>query len=361
MDEREGLLYQGYAARFKREVSRCRTRSQKKGIAYKFTAAELGVGELAAEPAGSNGRPRPPLIGMTIRPTQASSRDMQITREYQASNVNWHLLPQLFERAVGSIPSDELKDGSNTLSPLPQVTVTTYSQTATFDSLDDFLAFLRVSSEGLEKVEATLDCLMVPGTISPYIVSPPFFRLSWRARGTVISVWRARSTEALPLLQTIEETLGLTPAHPREESEVAAEGEGRLRLKRTVFIAHSFDDVGRSYAFQLTKFLSLLGFEVATGEGFSPESVSAKVRRRLLAQEIVIAVMSHKDDLTWLIQESASVSLVAKPIFLLIERGVEFKPGILGDQEYILFEPGQITGAFTPILEGLRELGFALS
>jgi hypothetical protein len=174
----------------------------------------------------------------------------------------------------------------------------------------------------------------------------------------VISIWRARSAEALNLLQAFEEALGLRAAHPHDSSVGTAEEGAQPSLRRTVFIAHSFDDVGRSYAFQLTKFLSLLGFEVATGEGFSPESVSAKVKRRLSAQEIVIVVMSQKQDLTWLVQESAGASLAAKPIFLLIERGVEFKPGILGDLEYILFESGQIAGAFAPILEGLRELGF---
>lgn len=285
---------------------------------------------------------------------------MQITREYQAAEVNWHLLPQLLERAIRSIPPEELKDGSTKLSPLPQIAITTYSQAATFDSLEDFLAFVRASPEGLENVDASLDCLRVSGTISAYTINPPFFRFSWRPNGIVISLWRAQSAEALPLLRTIEETLGLTPAQPRQRAD-GTDGEVKQRLKRTVFVAHSFDDTGRSYAFQLTKFLSLLGFEVATGEGFAPESVSAKVKRRLSAQEIAVVVISHNEDLTWVVQESASASVAAKPIFLLIERGVEFKPGILGDLEYILFEPGQITGAFTPILEGLRELGFALS
>jgi hypothetical protein len=47
-----------------------------------------------------------------------------------------------------------------------------------------------------------------------------------------------------------------------------------------------------------------------------------------------------------------------KPIIILVEEGVTFKSGILGDIEYIRFSAGIITESFSPILEGLRELGF---
>jgi len=102
----------------------------------------------------------------------------------------------------------------------------------------------------------------------------------------------------------------------------------------------------------------LLGFEVATGEGFSPERVSTKVKRRLTAQEIVVVIISARHDITWLTQETTGASFADKPLIVLVEEGAEFKPGILGDLEYIKFPSTNISSAFIPITEGLRELGF---
>jgi hypothetical protein len=106
------------------------------------------------------------------------------------------------------------------------------------------------------------------------------------------------------------------------------------------------------------KFLSLLQFEVSTGEGFSPERISKKVKQRLTSQEVVIVIVSKKGDITWLIQEATGAAFVEKPLILLIEKGVEFKAGILGDLEYIEFPQGHISVTFIPILEGLQELGY---
>jgi hypothetical protein len=146
--------------------------------------------------------------------------------------------------------------------------------------------------------------------------------------------------------------LNLVPARQLENSDVPKQ------RKRTAFIAHAFDDSGRSYAFQLTKFLSILRFEVSTGEGFAPERVSSKVRRRLTAQEIVIVVLTQGHDLTWLTQEMTGASFSEKPLFVLVESGADFKSGILGDLEYVRFPAGQVPSAFISLIEGLRELGF---
>jgi len=292
---------------------------------------------------------------------------MKITRQFQPTDINWHLLPDLVIKTVKGIPRNELREGQgllpltgDKLEPLPQFAATTYSQSVTLDSSDAFLEFVRSSSETLEKVDISLECQRTPGSFAPYTIVPPFFRLSWRPKLIVLSFWRTTAAEALQMLQAFEDALGLKPARP-DPPEPEPDNEVRLpALKRTVFIAHSFDDAGRSYAFQLTKFLSLLGFQIATGEGFAPESISAKVKRRLAAQEVVVVVMSEKQDLTWLVHETAGAAATAKPVILLIEKGIDFKLGILGDLEYIVFEPRQIAETFTPILEGLRELGFSL-
>jgi hypothetical protein len=147
----------------------------------------------------------------------------------------------------------------------------------------------------------------------------------------------------------------------RDRTGTSVDACNATALRRSVFIAHAFDDSGRSYAFQLTKFLSLLKFEVATGNGFSPESISNKVKRRLNAQGIAVAILSRKEDMAWLIQEMAGADMKGKPLIVLFEEGVEFKPGLLGDLEYIRFGEGAFAACFIPIVEGLQELGFQFS
>ena len=44
---------------------------------------------------------------------------------------------------------------------------------------------------------------------------------------------------------------------------------------------------------------------------------------------------------------------------LLIEEGIDFKPGILGDLEYIKFSRDHISETFVSILEGFQELGYS--
>ena len=74
-------------------------------------------------------------------------------------------------------------------------------------------------------------------------------------------------------------------------------------------------------------------------------------------QAIVFAIFTAGDDATWLTQESLLASL-SKPLFLLKEKNYAFKPGLLGDHEYIPFTSPAIETTFIPILEGIRELGF---
>lgn len=128
-------------------------------------------------------------------------------------------------------------------------------------------------------------------------------------------------------------------------------------LEKKCFIAHRFDTAGIQLADKLARFLSLLGFSVSTGHGFSPGSVSEKVKVRMANQAVVFAILTPGEDATWLTQESLLGSL-GKPLFVLKEKDYQFKPGILGDHEYIPFSAPAIETAFIPILEGIRELGF---
>jgi hypothetical protein len=281
---------------------------------------------------------------------------MELKREYQLKNVNPLLLPDLMDKYSSKIPAECRIENKGKLLVVQRYLVTTFSQNVSMDSKDDFIDFIKRSSEPPDSINLCLECHRVPGSsIDPYSIKPPFFRFISDKDGVFIGIYRSTPAVALSFMAEMEQILELTPAMPHISPEKM---DGKPKLQRTVFIAHSFDEAGRSYAFQLTKFLSLLGFEVATGEGFSPERISSKVKRRLLTQGIAIVVLSDKDDMTWLIQEMTGADFSGKPIIILVEEGVTFKSGILGDIEYIRFSAGIITESFSPILEGLRELGF---
>ena len=281
---------------------------------------------------------------------------MEIKRNYRPKDINWKLIPDLMRKVQESIPEDELKEMPDKLEPSSLYKIETFSQKVNVRSGGEFVNFVKETPELPVQVSVELECLRVVGTMEPYSIDPPYLRFYWNRNVVRISFSRTEAETAFRLMRDIEETLELSPAEPIRDTE---KEEKKRQLRRTAFIARAFTDVGRSYAFQLTKFLSLLGFEVATGEGYSPERVSDKVKRRLTAQQIVIVVLSKQGDVTWLTQEMSGAEFAGKPIVLLVEQGVEFKPGVLGDIEYIQFPEGEIAASFAPILEGLRELGFA--
>lgn len=142
--------------------------------------------------------------------------------------------------------------------------------------------------------------------------------------------------------------LGLEPDRPSSSTS----------LPRSAFVAHRFDTEGERMAGVLARFLELLGFDVKTGRGFSPEPVGEKLRKRIESQAVLFILLTRGEDTTWLTQESLLAHVREKRVVILREAGVEYKAGMLGDLEYITFEGTAIERVFIPILEGLRELGF---
>lgn len=130
---------------------------------------------------------------------------------------------------------------------------------------------------------------------------------------------------------------------------------------RTAFIAHRFDSTGTDAADKLARFLELLDFQVVTGRAYAPRSLREKVLARIEEQSIVFVILTPGSDDTWLIQESVLGDIKGKPLFILKETSVDFKPGILTDKEYIPFTLPHIDACFIPILEGLRDLGYFFS
>ena len=134
--------------------------------------------------------------------------------------------------------------------------------------------------------------------------------------------------------------------------------EKTKKLPRTAFIAFRFDSLGEQLADRLSRYLSLLRFEVKTGRTFAPQSVGDKVHDRIVAQSLLFAIHTPGDDATWLNQETMLARSRDKQVFVLCDKGAGYKSGMLGDHEYIPFAQPAIEQTFLPIMEGLDELGF---
>ena len=128
--------------------------------------------------------------------------------------------------------------------------------------------------------------------------------------------------------------------------------------ERKAFIAHRFDTNGTDCSDKLARFLELIGFKVVTGRAYAPKSVASKVKDRIEEQAIIFVILTPGADDIWLTQESIIGEVKGKPLIIIKEKSVEFKPGILADHEYIPFDLSNIEVGFLAILEGLRELGY---
>jgi hypothetical protein len=125
---------------------------------------------------------------------------------------------------------------------------------------------------------------------------------------------------------------------------------------KSAFIAHAFDEEGRRCASEVSHFLELLDIKNESGIGFSPQSVAGKVRERLARNDMFVAIVTPQEDTTWLIQECIAAKVSKKPVFLLKREDLEFKPGMLGDLEFIPFPSGHVSKTFVHILEGVRAI-----
>jgi hypothetical protein len=209
---------------------------------------------------------------------------MQALKRYSPTTINFHLLPDLMAAVQSSVPQSMLADGGQELRLTPLFEITTSSQVATTADYDEFKEILRSLEEPITALDAELECRLILKHLEMYTRKPPAFKLHYRQDRLEVAIARNTAFKIKELFSRIEEVLSLktlVPTLPSEEEPPR---------KKTAFLAHSFDPLGKSYAYELVKYLSLLGFEVSTGEGFSPERISKKVRKRLTSREIVVMI-----------------------------------------------------------------------
>ena len=262
---------------------------------------------------------------------------MDYRRYFEVQPINWEILPQLTTRL--KLQGIQINNSS--------IEISRYPNRLRFNSWDQALADVR--EHGVPKRFAIELTGEVEGSGRLTMMVHQYLNNADDEVYLSVSVTNVAS-EAI--VDDVSAFLGLKPDLP---------GPKRIVRPRTAFIAHRFDDQGEQLADRLARLLGLLDFTVKTGRGFSPESVAEKVKSRMESQAIVFVLLTSGADPTWLTQESVLGYVAGKPVFLLLERSVQLKPGLLGDLEYIAFTAPHVDTAFVPILEGLREVGYEFS
>lgn len=127
----------------------------------------------------------------------------------------------------------------------------------------------------------------------------------------------------------------------------------KYNVKKTVFLAHRFDEVGSATANSVCRFLARLGFQVVEGEGYESRSIPSKVSDRIDSQDIMFVVVTP-GDATWIMSEAAYAKGKGKYIVMLAQEGLTVSKGILGaDFEHIQFPEGIVEKAFSDVLFAL--------
>ena len=127
----------------------------------------------------------------------------------------------------------------------------------------------------------------------------------------------------------------------------------RYDLKKSIFLAHRFDDDGNRTAGLLSTFLRRLGFDLLEGSGYEARDIPAKVADRIRSQDIFVCVATT-GDLSWILSELGFAKGLGKYLIVLCEDTVDFNKGIIGaDYEYIPFPQGCIEKTYSDLLYAL--------
>lgn len=124
-------------------------------------------------------------------------------------------------------------------------------------------------------------------------------------------------------------------------------------LKKTVFLAHRFDDYGNEISSRLSIFLRRLGFDVLEGSGYETKDIPDKVMRTIRSQDIFICVVTPGDS-SWILSEASTAKAINKYLILICQSGTDFNKGIIGeDYEYLGFPDNNIEKIYSDLLYAL--------
>jgi len=138
--------------------------------------------------------------------------------------------------------------------------------------------------------------------------------------------------------------------NPKEELEKKV---SKYNLKKSIFLAHRFDNMGNEYSRIMIRFLSSIGFKVLEGSGYESRDIPSKVLDKIKQQDIFICLVTPGNH-SWILSEASTAKALNKYIVIICQANTQFDKGILGqDFEYISFPEGFIEKIFADIIYAL--------
>jgi hypothetical protein len=141
--------------------------------------------------------------------------------------------------------------------------------------------------------------------------------------------------------------------HASDPDQEQVDRLSKYNLKKSIFLAHRFDDYGNSIAGNLNRFLLRLGFDVKEGSGYEAKDIPDKVREKIASQDIFICLGTPGDS-TWIISEAATAKALIKYLIIICQEKVDLTKGIIGeDFEHLTFPEGFIEKCFSDLVYAL--------
>lgn len=127
----------------------------------------------------------------------------------------------------------------------------------------------------------------------------------------------------------------------------------KYNLKKSIFVAHRFDEIGNKAAQVLIRFLTRLRFAAIEGSGYETRDIPDKVSDKIRSQDIFICIVTPGDS-TWIMSETAFAKALNKYIIILCQESFVVNKGIIGnDYEYVSFPENTIEKSFNDLLYAL--------
>jgi len=265
---------------------------------------------------------------------------MEYTRSHSGAIRNFPGLRQAREQFLALARSKVIRESYGVNSP---------DHEAKYASLDEFLVSRFLS-------EATGCFISIVTEDSQIYVSGS----SWRfgsLGSTSISVSGLTEGQAESVVRQVANSLAIS---------ASAEPKRQPALPASIFMGYSFDGAGREVADFLATFLRALEFDVVTGEPFEARSVSEKVKTLIRSQGVVLCIFTKPEEggraySEWVRDEATFAAALDKPLFVLIEEGIDKIPGIHGDLEYVPFGHNNLGPILLKLVQGLNALGFRVA
>lgn len=142
--------------------------------------------------------------------------------------------------------------------------------------------------------------------------------------------------------------------------------ETTTRTSIVPFVSMSFDEADKEINEYVTGILNAFQIDFETGERYSKDSISEKVKSRIRSSDLLIVVFVKRDKIeggeyttsSWLLTEVGIALGARKDVIAWVERGIKDIAGLNYEKEVIYFvrdDVKEMKKATTKFLEALKE------